>query len=372
LDKQKLLSEVVYLEKSIVNKIDRTFPSIFKTKEKTKSLKKLRKQEWRVALIYALPALLLLLLFRFWPLFFGVYISFWKWSFVSERFLGLENYIRMFTKDFVYFDPLFGWQIGDLAQSLLVTIYYAVGTIPISLILSFLIAYFLFNYFKKVGQGVFRTIFFLPYITSQVAAILVFKWIFHPNVGVANATLGKMGIPAQAWLTDPEPIFSKLLTVVGLAWPASIPIELAGPSLALFIIMLFAIWSSIGFNILIMLAGLSNVPNELYEAAKIDGANVFHLMRYITFPLLSPTLFLLLIVSVVGSFESFNAFYVFSGGEGGPLGSTMSLPLYIFRNFYVYRQVGYASALSVLLFVILFLLTWIQRRILEKRVHHDR
>ncbi|WP_273128690.1 carbohydrate ABC transporter permease [Bacillus weihaiensis] len=360
------------MEKPAMEEVGQRVLPRSKGHKKTKSLTKLRKSEWKIALIYALPALLLLLLFRFWPLLFGVYISFWKWSFVPEEFLGFGNYVRMFTKDFVYYDPLFGWQIGDLAQSILVTIYYAVGTIPIALVLSFFIAYFLFNYFKKVGQGVFRTIFFLPYITSQVAAILVFKWIFHPNVGVANAALEKVGIPAQAWLTDPEPIFSKILTMVGLNWPESLPIELGGPSLALLIIMLFAIWSSIGFNVLIMLAGLSNIPKNLYEAAKVDGANVYHLMRYITFPLLSPTLFLLLIVSVMGAFESFNAFYVFSGGEGGPLGSTMSLPLYIFRNFYVYKQVGYASALSVLLFLILFLLTWLQRKVLEKRVHYER
>ncbi|XQY92158.1 carbohydrate ABC transporter permease [Metabacillus sp. HB246100] len=360
------------MEKPAMEEVGQRVLPRSKGHKKTKFLTKLRKSEWKIALIYALPALLLLLLFRFWPLLFGVYISFWKWSFVPEEFLGFGNYVRMFTKDFVYYDPLFGWQIGDLAQSILVTIYYAVGTIPIALVLSFFIAYFLFNYFKKVGQGVFRTIFFLPYITSQVAAILVFKWIFHPNVGVANAALEKVGIPAQAWLTDPEPIFSKILTMVGLNWPESLPIELGGPSLALLIIMLFAIWSSIGFNVLIMLAGLSNIPKNLYEAAKVDGANVYHLMRYITFPLLSPTLFLLLIVSVMGAFESFNAFYVFSGGEGGPLGSTMSLPLYIFRNFYVYKQVGYASALSVLLFLILFLLTWLQRKVLEKRVHYER
>ncbi|KIL43079.1 carbohydrate ABC transporter permease [Jeotgalibacillus campisalis] len=339
---------------------------------KKKKVKTLRSREWKIAMCYAMPALLLLLLFRFWPLLFGVYISFWKWSFVKEEFLGLDNYVRMFTSDLVYFDPLFGWQIGMLAQSLLVTIYYAVGTIPIALVLSFLIAYYLFNYFKKTAQGMFRTIFFLPYITSQVAAILVFKWIFHPNVGIANAALVKIGMEPQAWVTDPEPIVSKFLTGIGLSWPDNLPIELGGPSLALCIIMIFAVWSSIGFNVLIMLAGMSNIPKELYEAAKMDGANVFHLMRYITLPLLSPTLFLLLIVSVVGSFESFNAFYVFSGGEGGPLGTTMSLPLYIFRNFYVYKQVGYASALSILLFVILFLLTWIQRKVLEKRVHYER
>ncbi|MDQ0415781.1 carbohydrate ABC transporter permease [Mesobacillus stamsii] len=345
------------------------FKNLFRNQQREYSIKK---QQIKLGILYSLPALALLLLFRFWPMFFGVYISFWKWGYFPEEFIGFQNYVQMFTRDIVYIDPIFGLKIGNLGQSLLVTIYYGVGTIPISLVLSFLISYFLFHYFKKRGQGVFRTIFFLPYITSQVAAIMVFKWIFHQNVGVANAGLTAVGLPAQNWTSDPEPILSKLLTLIGLEWPSTIPIELGGPSLALLIIMLFAIWSSIGFNIVILLAGLSSIPKELYDAAKVDGANMFQLMRNVTLPLVSPMLFLLLIVSVIGSFESFNAFYVFSGGEGGPLGTTMSLPLYIFRNFYAYGQVGYASALSVLLFMIIFLLTLLQRRMLEKRVHYDR
>lgn len=348
-------------------------PNLLKLPHLKKSRKySLKRQEIKLGIMYAAPALLLLILFRFWPLAFGVYISFWKWGYIPEAFIGFQNYVRMFTRDIVYMDPALGLQIGKLGQSLLVTIYYAVGTIPISIIVSFFISYFLFHFFKQRGQGIFRTIFFLPYITSQVAAIMVFKWIFHPNVGVANAALTSVGLTAQEWLTDPEPLFSKLLNTVGMQWPESIPLELGGPSLGLIIIMLFAIWSSIGFNIVILLAGLSNIPKELYDAAKVDGANTFKLMRHVTLPMVSPMLFLLMVVSVIGSFESFNAFYVFSGGEGGPLGTTMSLPLYIFRNFYVYGQVGYASTLSILLFVILLVLTLLQRKILEKRVHYER
>ena len=129
---------------------------------------------------------------------------------------------------------------------------------------------------------------------------------------------------------------------------------------------------SIGFNIIIFLAGMGNVSPELYEAAKIDGAGTLRIMRNVTWPLLSPMVFLLSIISVIGSFESFNAFYVISGGEGGPLGTTMSLPLYIFRTFYVYGQVGYASAISMFLFVIILALTWIQYKYGEKRVHYLR
>jgi ABC-type sugar transport system permease subunit len=327
-----------------------------------------RKQAW-LGWGYAFPALMLLLLFRFWPLGFGAWISLWKWGYVPEAFIGLENFVRIFTEELIYKDVLYGWQLGAVGQSIMVTIYYALGTIPICIGLAFIIAYYLFQNIK--GKGVLRTIFFLPYITSQVAAVLVFKWIFHSNVGVINSGLEQMNVEKQDWLTDPQPVLTKLITALGGSWPEFIPTGFAGPTLALLVIMLFTIWHTIGFNILIFLAGMGNVSKELYEAAKIDGARTLGIMRHVTWPLLSPIVFLLSIVSIIGAFESFNAFYIFSGGEGGPLGSTMSLPLYIFRAFYVHGQVGYAAALSMFLFFILLTLTWFQYRYGEKKVHYQ-
>ncbi|WP_166242642.1 carbohydrate ABC transporter permease [Paenibacillus turpanensis] len=330
---------------------------------------KLKRRQALIGIAYALPALLLLVLFRYWPLLFGTWISLWKWGFVPEQFIGLGNYVRIFTEDLIYKDPTFGWQLGPIGQSLLVTLYYAIGTIPPAIMISFFIAYYLFQ--QRKGMGALRTIFFLPYITSQVAAALVFKWIFHPSVGVANGALERFGLPKQEWLGDPDPVGMKLVTAFGGTWPEWLPAQLGGPTYALIVIMIFTIWNSIGFNIVIFLAGLGNVPADLYEAAKIDGARTVHLMRHVTLPLLSPMLFLLTIVSVIGAFESFNTFYVFSGGEGGPLGTTMSLPLYIFRSFYVYGQVGYAAAVSMVLFTIVLTLTWIQYRFGEKKVHYQ-
>jgi len=335
-----------------------------------KSRSKRRRREAWIAALYVLPALALLVAFRFWPLAFGAWMSLWKWGFVPEGFVGFGNYARIFLEEIVYYDPLFGWQPGPIGQSLIVTVYYAVGTIPIALALSFVIAYVL--YLNVPGKGLLRTIFFLPFITSQVAAAIVFKWIVHPNVGIANAVLGALGLPAQMWLTDPDPLLVKAVQGLGGEWPAWLPAALGGPTLALVIIMIFSIWGSLGFNIVVFMAGLANVPKELYEAARIDGARTVHTMRHVTLPLVSPMLFLLGIVSVIGAFESFNAFYVFSGGEGGPLGSTMSFPLYIFRSFYLYGQVGYAAAASMFLFGILLLLSWLQFRLGEKRVHYQR
>jgi ABC-type sugar transport system permease subunit len=328
-----------------------------------------RRQAW-IGIAYALPALLLLVVFRFWPLAFGAWISLWKWEFAPDKFIGLDNFTKIFTEGLIYKDVLLGWQFGPIGNGLMVTIYYAIGTIPISIFLSFLLAYFLFQKIK--GKGILRTIFFIPYITSQVAAGLVFKWIFHSNVGIANAGLERIGLQPQKWLSNPDPLFVQIARAFGGEWPSYIPTALAGPSYALIVIMLFTIWSNVGFNIIIFLAGMGNVSPELYEAANIDGAGMIKMMRNVTWPLLSPMVFLLSIVSVIGSFESFNAFYVISGGDGGPLSTTMSLPLYIFRTFYVYGQVGYASAISMFLFVIILSLTWIQYKYGEKRVHYLR
>lgn len=336
---------------------------------KKRRLKLNRKQAW-IGFAYAFPALALLMIFRIWPLTFGAWISMWKWGFVPEKFIGVDNYEKIFVEGLIYKDALFGWQFGPIGNSLMVTIYYAIGTIPISIFLSFIIAYFLFHI--RRGKGLLRTIFFIPFITSQIAAGLVFKWIFHTNVGVANAGLGKVGLPQQDWLSDPDPLLLQMAEWFGGTWPSQIPIALAGPSYSLIVIMLFTIWASIGFNIIIFLAGMTSVSPDLYEAAKIDGAGTMAIMRNVTWPLLSPMVFLLSIISVIGAFESFNAFYIISGGEGGPLSTTMSLPLYIFRTFYVYGQVGYAAAISMFLFVIILSLTWVQFKVGEKRVHYQR
>ena len=187
-----------------------------------------RKQAW-IGIAYAMPALLLLMVFRFWPLAFGAWISLWKWGFVPEKFVGFENFAKIFKEGLIYKDMLLGWQFGPIGNSLMVTIYYAIGTIPISIFLSFLLAYFLFQKIK--GKGILRTIFFIPYITSQVAAGLVFKWIFHSNVGVANAGLESVGLQPQDWLSDPDPLFIHIAQMFGGTWPSYIPTALAGPSL---------------------------------------------------------------------------------------------------------------------------------------------
>ena len=323
--------------------------------------------------LYLLPTLILLLVFDIWPIFLGFWISLWRWGVAPERFVGLANYGRLWEETVrVEGDRML---IGNLGQSFLVTLYFVVGTIPATLTLSFLVANLLYQ--KIRGRAFFRAAFFLPHVTSTVAVGMVFLWIFNPQVGVANALLRWLGLPAQSWLQDPDPVLRTVVVGLGLGWPAGLSDTLAGPSMALFCVILFSIWASLGFNTVILLAGLSAIPPELYEAARLDGATAWQLMRRITLPLLSPTLFFLLTISVIGAFQSFESVYILSGGggsgsqAGGPLRTTTTLTLYIFDNFYQRPSaVGYAAAASFLLFAFLVGLTALQFRFVERRVFY--
>lgn len=329
---------------------------------------RVQKTQLKGVLPYLMPAVLLLMLFDIWPIFFGFFISLWKWGVRAERFIGLGNYQRLLTEEIV-FQGVNGWEVGELGQSFLVTSYYVFFTVPIALLLAFVLAVLLFQ--KIPLRGLYRTIFFVPFVTSQVAAAMVFKWIFHPQVGIANAGLVALGIPPQTWLQDPNPVIKKVLTAAGvhMDW---LPDALAGPSLALFCIILFSIWASIGFDVIIFLAGLGAIPKELYEAARVDGAEGWQLVRNITFPLISPTTFFLLVVSIIRSFQNFNAFYAMADGNGHPLQTTLSMTLAVFRNFYQKPgHVGYAAAFSFVLFFIILGLTVIQFKVGEKRVHYS-
>lgn len=325
-------------------------------------------------LLYLLPTLILLTVFDLWPILLGFWISLWRWGVTAERFVGLANYQRLLEETVRVENgtPI----LGDFGQSFLVTLYYVIGTIPATLFLAFLAANLLHQ--KIRARGFFRAAFFLPHVTSTVAAGMVFLWIFNPQVGIANWLLGRVGLPAQTWLQDPDPVLKKIVTGLGLGWPGGWSEALAGPSLALSCVIVFSVWASLGFNTVIMLAGLSAIAPELYEAARLDGAGAWQLMRRITFPLLSPTIFFLLTIALISAFQSFEAVYVLSGGggfgnsAGGPLNTTMTMTLYIFNNFYQRPSaVGYAAAASFILFFFLVGLTALQFYVVERRVHYE-
>jgi multiple sugar transport system permease protein len=247
-------------------------------------------------------------------------------------FIGLENYIYLFTDAIEA--PIFWQSLGN-------TFYFAVG-VPINLIISLLLALLLNR--KIRGVGVFRTAFFLPTITSTAAISVVWLWLFHPaQYGLFNSILISLGIPIQSWLRDPL-----------LAMPCLIAM---------------GIWSGMGYNIIIFLAGLQSIPSTYYEAAKIDGANTFSLFRFITWPLLGPTMFYVLTVGIINSLKAFTEIDVMT--QGGPLNATNTTAYYLYQNAFQFFQMGKASAIAVLLFLLMLLLTWIQFRFVDRSVHYE-
>ncbi len=297
------------------------------------------------AALLLLPALLVLTVFILVPMGATFYMSLFGGRHGLGAFVGAGNYLDAFRSH-------------DFRQSLLVTIYYVLGVVPVSMVLSFFIAYGLFRI--TAFRGFLRSFYFLPYVTSAVAAAMVWRSLFNPQSGIINLVLGYLSMAPQQWLLEPRGV---LHLITDGAVPAS-----WGPSLGLVCIILFDVWHGCGFMIVIFLAGLSALSRELEEAARIDGADGWRLLCHVTLPLLSPTIFFLLIVGIIKAFQAFNSFYALT--HGGAMAETQNLILYIYAQFYQYGYWGYAAAVATLLLLAMVILTVIQWRVLERRVHY--
>jgi multiple sugar transport system permease protein len=296
------------------------------------------------------PAVILLVVFEVFPILYGAYISACDWRLQCTQFIGLDNYIRAFTDTAMW-------------HALLVTATYALISVPLQLGLGLWIAYLLYQ--KVRGQEAFRVLFFLPYITSTVASAAVWSYLYSPDNGLLNGALRLVGLPAQQWLTEPRGVF----LLVAQSFGVGVPLWLQGPSMALVSLIAFTTWVFVGYDIAIFLAGLGNVPTELYDAAKVDGASGWTLFRNITFPLLSPTTFFLLIFTVIGTFKAFNHVWVMT--EGGPGDATTTASVLIFQQLYQNNRYGYSAALAFILFAVILLLTVVQNRLAGRRVVYE-
>lgn len=329
-------------------------------------------------LLYVLPALIILLLFEVWPIFTNIWISLWRWDIGPIKFVGLDNYARIVGEGFVTRDYNDQLVVGEVLHSLIITVYYVLGRVPITILLAFVLAYLLFQGVQR-GKAILRTAYFLPYITSSIAVSTVFLWIFHPRVGIANALMTQLGLPPQTWLQDPFPFLKQIGLWLGAGPLEGWPNLAAGPSTALLVVILYSIWTALGYNIVIYLAGLTGIPNELLEAARIDGANRWTLVRSIIWPLVTPTTFFLLIANTISSFQAFDPIFALTrnvgmgrGEAGGPLETTLTITVYIFRNFYEKaNSVGYAAAVALLLFLLILGLTVAQFRLFSRQVHYQ-
>lgn len=294
-----------------------------------------------------LPAVVILGAFHIFPIFYGFYISLRRWGVKDLGFVGFANYGRALRDE-------------EFWLALRTTLWYVVGTVPVGLALALFLAILLFR--PIAGRAAYRIVLFLPYITPPIAMATVWAWMYQPDRGVINILLDKIGLGQPRWLLDPRGIFDMAASSVGV----QLPVLLHGPPLQLVAAMLYALWIAIGFDTVVFLAGLSNIPPEVIEAAQIDGANQWQIATRVIAPLLKPTILFLSIISTLRAFQSFNTIYGLFGGNV-PRNAKV-ITILIFEEFFKrVGQVGYGAATAILLFVILFVITLLQLTLSERR-----
>ncbi|MFE3227613.1 carbohydrate ABC transporter permease [Nocardia sp. NPDC059228] len=282
----------------------------------------LERRRARAGRLFVAPNLAAILVFMLFPLGFSLYLSFHSWDLFSPpRFVGVANYRRLFSAD-----PLFYIALRNTAVFTILTL---VPTVAVSLAVAGLLNR------KLRGVGVFRTVAFLPLVASTVAMAVVFRFIFASDDGLANILLGRLGLGPVPWLTDPQ-------------W-------------AMVSLSLVTVWKSVPFATVILLAAMQGVPENLYEAAKIDGANAWRRFRSITIPLIRGALSFVLVITVINSVQAFDQAYALTGSNGGPETGTYVLGIMLFQNAFRFYEVGYACALAWVIFAILLAFTLIQQ-----------
>ena len=275
--------------------------------------------------VFILPALLGILIFIVIPVICSFGLSFVEWDLLNPiKFVGFRNYFELFQDSLFY-------------KILLNTIVFAFSTSILGVIIPLILAAILNS--KIRGNEFYKTAYFLPFITPMIVIGIVWEWIFDPNIGILNHIL-KLNIN---WLYDTNYAMAALIIV--------------------------SVWKLIGYNMVIFLSGLSGISQSLFEAAKIDGANAFQTLKNITIPLLSPTIFFVVIITAISSFQVFDLIYLMT--EGGPLDSTNVLVYAIYKNAFEYFNIGKASAIAYILFVIILCLTLIQWNLRKKLIFNE-
>ncbi len=280
-------------------------------------------------LVFVSPSLVGLAVFSVIPILASLGLTLYEWDLLTPpHFAGLGNFQRLIHDQ-------------NFWSALAHTLYFIVGYIPLVMVIALGVAVILNQ--KLRGVILFRAGFFIPVVSAWVAVALLWKWIFNPKFGIVNYLLGLVGIHGPAWLFDPQ-----------WAMPA---------------IIITSVWKDIGFVMMMFLAGLQGIPAEYYDAAAIDGAGGWQRFRYITLPLLSPTAFFALIMSLINSFQVFDQVRIMTGG--GPAGATSVLVEQIVKNAFDYSRMGYAAALSWALFLLIFTATVFQMRLQKHWVTYD-
>ncbi|PWW26939.1 carbohydrate ABC transporter membrane protein 1 (CUT1 family) [Cytobacillus oceanisediminis] len=299
---------------------------------KISSLAKTRKRsDYFWAYLMIAPTMLGLFIFYLWPIVQNFYFSFTEWgAFGQYEWTGLDNYKRLLED-------------AILVQAFKNTIMYIIFTVPIGIFLSIIVAVLLNQNIK--GKSIYRTLFFLPVITMPAAIAMVWKWLYNADYGMLNYLLSLVGIKGPQWVSD--------------------------PNIALYSIIAVAIWSGIGYNMVIFLSGLQGIPKMYYEAAEIDGAGPVTVFFKITLPLLSPVIFFVTIMSLIGAFQVFDLIFMMIGKSSTALESTQSIVYLFYQHAFVLNDKGYAAAIAVLLLAVILIITAIQMVLQKKWVHYD-
>lgn len=287
--------------------------------------------ETRAAWLFLAPSLLLFTVFVALPVLAALGISFTDWDlFTAAHFAGFQNYADLILRDALFH------------KVLLNTVLYVIGTVPVQMALALGVALLLNR--GVWGETALRVIYFLPVVSSTVAVALVWSWIFNSNFGVLNALLNALGVQNP-------------------------PVWLGNSGTALIALIIVAIWQGLGYSMVLFLAGLQNIPQEVYEAGALDGAVGWRQTLHLTLPLLSPTTFFVTIVSLIGSFQVFDLAFVMT--KGGPANATNTLVYYVYQNAFEFYRMGYGSAAAMILFAIILAITLAQYRLQRRWVHYE-
>lgn len=296
---------------------------------RVQTLQGLKRQEAILGYLFIAPNLISFAVFLLGPIVASLLLSFTDWDLIqAPKFVGLSNYSRMLND-------------AQLWVSLGNTLKFAALSIPLGIAISLGLALAMNQRLK--GITLYRTAFFIPVVASTVAVAMVWRWILNAEFGILNHVLGLFGIARQSWLSNPALVIPSLVLV--------------------------AVWKNMGYNMILFLAGLKAIPQHLYEAAAIDGANPFQRFRFITLPLLTPTLFFITVLSVIGSFQVFDIVFIMTGG--GPGDASRVYYYWLWQNAFKFFRMGYASAMAWALFAVLFVMTLIQVRFLGNRVQYE-
>lgn len=282
--------------------------------------------------LFMLPVLIGLLVFLVGPVIYSFIISFKDFTFLNtdlSKWVGLENYKN------ILHDKMFHKALWN-------TLRYTLVVVPIQTILALLLGYFCSQDIKF--KTFFRSAYYLPSVTSSVAVTAIFMFLFSGK-GLANVFLSNFGFQAKSWFADPK--------------------------YALPLCMIIAIWTTTGTYMILFMAGITEIPKSLYEAAQVDGATEVQKFTNITLPLLRPTTFFVVVMGLIGALQIFDYSFIISGGNGGPVDSTLTVVLYLYRKAFSHFEMGYASAIAFILFIIIFILTLLQKKLLESGFSRD-